>query len=68
MCVLQQPSAIALPPGPEQINRFVHPRVRLISYHTEVVKGTQDVIIPAGRIGELQPRSVDDFASALASE
>src|SRR5215510_6553705 len=54
MGVLQQPRAIGLLLGSEQINRFVHPRVRHIPDRAEVFEGTQHVVVPAGRKRELR--------------
>ena len=68
MRVLQQPGAIGLLLGSEQIDRFVHPRVRRIPGRAEVFEGTQHVVVPAGRKRELQPGRVDDFAGALTPE
>src|SRR4029453_2297963 len=45
-----------------------HPRVRHISDRAEVVEGTQQVVVPAGRKREVQPGWVDDFARALPAE
>ena len=68
MRVLQQPGAIGLLLGSEQVDRFVHPRVRHIPGRAEVFEGAQHVVVPAGRKRELQPGWVDDFAGALTSE
>ena len=68
MRVLQQPRAVGLLLGSEQINRFVHARVRRIPGRPEVLQGTQHVVVPAGRKRELQPGGVDDFAGALTPE
>jgi hypothetical protein len=68
MRVLQQPGAIGLLLGSEQIDRFVYPRVRHIPDRAEVFEGTQHVVVPAGRKRELQPGQVDDFAGALTSD
>src|SRR6266542_1609947 len=68
MRVLQQPGAIGLLLGSEQIDRFVDPRVRHIPDRAEVFEGTQHVVVPAGRKRELQPGWVDDFAGALTSD
>src|SRR6266542_5935656 len=68
MGVLQQPGAIGLLLGSEQIDRFVYPRVRHIADRAEVVEGTQHVVVPVGRKRELQPGWVDDVAGALTSD
>src|SRR5688572_12238143 len=68
MCVLQQPRAVRLPLGPDQLDRFVHPRVRRIPDGAEVFEATQHVVIPARRKRELEPGWVDDLAGALAPE
>ena len=68
MCVLQQPRAIGLLLGAEQLDRFVDPLVRRIAGFSEVLQATQHVVVPAGRKRELQPGRVDDFAGALAPE
>src|SRR5438445_13874353 len=68
MRVLQQPGTIRLPLGTEQINRFIHPRVRRISDRAEVFEAAQNVVVPAGWKRELLPGWVDDRAGALSSE
>jgi hypothetical protein len=68
MRVLQQPGAIGLLLGSEQIDRFAHPRVRHIPGRAEVFEGTQHIVVPAGRKRELQPGWVDDFACALTPD
>jgi hypothetical protein len=68
MRVLQEPGAIGLLLGSEQIDRFVHPRVWHVSDRAEVFEGTQHVVVPADRKRELQPSWVDDFAGALTPE
>src|SRR6267142_3995450 len=68
MRVLQQPGAIGLLLGSEQIDRFVHPRVRHIPDRAEVFEGAQHVVVPAGRKRELQPGWVDDFPGAPTSD
>src|SRR6266508_3313887 len=42
--VLEQPRAVGLLPGSEQIDRFVDPRVRRIPDRAEVVERTQHVV------------------------
>src|SRR3989442_12151283 len=68
MRVLQQPSTIRPPLGTEQINCFIHPRVRLISDRAEVFEAAQHVVVPAGWKRELQPGWADDLAGALSAE
>ena len=68
MSVLQQPRAIGLLLGSEQMNRFLQPPVREIPGGPEVFQATQHVVVPAGRKRELQPGRVDHFAGALTSE
>src|SRR3989441_420807 len=68
MRVLQQPSTIRLPLGTEQIDCFIHPRVRRISDRAEVFEAAQHVVVPASWKRELQPGRVDNLAGALSSE
>src|SRR6266567_2500020 len=68
MRVLQQPGAIGLLLGSEQIYCFVYSRVRCIRDRAEVFEGTKHVVVPAGRKRELKPGWVDEFAGALTSE
>src|SRR5438093_7791896 len=65
MRVLQQPASIGLLLGSEQIDRFVHPRVRHIPDRAEVFEGTQRVVVQAGWKRELQLGCVYDIAGAL---
>lgn len=68
MGVLQEPSAVRLLLGSEQINRFVNAPVRWVPGRPEVLQSTQHVVVPAGRKRELQPCEVDDGAGALTPE
>ena len=68
MGVLQEPRAIRLLLGSDQLDRFVHARVRRITSRPEMLQAAQDVVVPAGRKRELQPGGVDDGAAALAPE
>src|SRR5579862_6032013 len=68
MRVLKQPGTIGLLFGSEQINRFVHPRVRRIPDRAEVFEGTEHVVVPAGWKRELQPGWVNDLAGTLTSD
>ena len=68
MRVFEQPGAVGLLFGSEQLNRFVYTRVRRISGRTEVVEGAQHVIVPTGGKRELEPGWVDDFPGALTPE
>ena len=68
MGVLQQPGAVRLLLGAEQINRFIHARVRRIPSRLEVLQRTQHVVVPTGGKGELQPGGIYDRARALAPE
>ena len=66
MRVFQQPGAIRLLFGLEQINPFFDTRIGHIPDRAEVVEGTKHIVVPAGGEGELQPCRFDDFAGALA--
>src|SRR5579864_1505035 len=62
MRVLKWPGAVGLLSGSEQINRFVHSRVRRIPDRAVVFEGAEHVVVPAGWKRELQPGWVNDFA------
>lgn len=66
--VFEQPGAIGLSLRSEQLDRLVHPRVGRITSGPEVIQGTEHVVVPACRKGELQPGLVNDFAGAFATE
>src|SRR4051794_40172077 len=68
MSVLEQPCAIFLLLGTKQIKGFVQTTVGAISRVAEIVQPTQHVVVPASRKGKLQPRWIDDFASALTAK
>src|SRR5712692_6620998 len=68
MGALQKPRAVRLLLGSEQINHFIHTRVRTIPSRTEVLQSSQHVVVPAGRKRELQPGGVDESAGALTPE
>src|SRR3954462_15670549 len=68
MRILQQPCPMRLLLGSEQMDRFVHPRVRRVPDRAEVFEGAQHVIVPTNRKRELQPGWVDDFAGAFSSK
>src|SRR5215470_2920279 len=68
MRVLQEPGAVRLPLGSEQVNGFVHPAIRGIPCCPEVLQRTQHVVVPAGRKREFEPRGVDDGSAALTPE
>ena len=53
MRILQQPGAIGLLLGPEQIYCFAYPRVRRIPDRAEVFEGTKQVVVPLGWKREL---------------
>ena len=65
MGVLKQPRAVSLLLGSEQIDGFVHARVRRIPSRPEVLQTTQHIVVPAGRKRELKKRWVNDGADAL---
>src|ERR1700728_1618476 len=48
MRILPEPGAIGLHLGSEQIDRFLHTRVRLRPDRAEVFQGAQYVVVPAG--------------------
>src|SRR4029450_12813083 len=54
MRVLQQPGAVGLLFGSEQLDGFVHPLVGGVPGGTEVLQGTEHVVVPASRKRELQ--------------
>src|SRR5438309_10822027 len=68
MGVLQKPRAVRLLLGSEQIDRFVHARVRLIPSRVEVLETPQHAVVPSSGKRELQPGGVDDGAGTLTPE